>query len=83
MTKVTMPSGNYLLVEVPEVNIRKEFNKLVWGTERYGTFSKPLPPGQWSIIGRPNEILLNDEWLKALAENNCKTSTTLILKLNP
>jgi hypothetical protein len=66
MKQIKLPTGEYLLVEVPEdakqFQVLNEYNVLWYQMPIIrGKSSKELPSGQWEIIGRASE-LTEDHW---------------------
>lgn len=66
MREIQLPSGKYLLVEVPERTTAKQFfihYDRVWVDSTYPKdyFSKRMPTGQWAIVGKASE-LTEQQW---------------------
>jgi len=67
MKEITLPSGKYLMMEVPED--AKDFiidAELFYKASFLGSLpnighTKPLPPGNWQIIGKADEMG-EDKW---------------------
>lgn len=86
MIQIQLPSGCYLLVEVPEKSSGFEIEPR-WGMLLFYTSTpsfqnmsdRELPEGQWSIIGKVDE-LKGEGWVYIVGENNMKPETTLILR---
>lgn len=66
MQKLTLPSGEYLLVEVPEdakyIRLSLTTNSLFFYRESYpNNIGAHLPSGNWQLIGKASE-LGKEEW---------------------
>lgn len=69
MKNITLAGIDYLLVEIPNVEIKISERKLVWGNLRYGTFSKQLPAGNWEILGKADTLTWQD-WVSIVEKEN-------------
>jgi len=88
--KIQLPSGKYLLVEVPEGSSGFQIEPR-WGMLLYykaqpsfqNMSDRDMPEGDWQIIGKADSLDIdsweNEDILKHIPVN--EKSTTLILKL--
>ena len=75
MTHLTLPSGDWLIVKVPEGFFKRELitdlsgNTVIKTTDRVGDYSLsyPLPPGSWQLYGE-DPLRLTEEECRGIVE---------------